>query len=196
MRGAKIIALPTRHARTNKTRLRRSSGQISSRLPPRLAAGVESGRPLRRPRDPQVKRDLERADAESLAFEEAYKGKLAALADGPDAGAVLAEAVTRYEALDDLLGRLDLLCRARPRRQHRRSRAREILRRRAGAHHGGLDASVVLHARTQSARRREARSGHAGSRARRTTGRGSRTSARRSPISSRIASSSSSTKNR
>jgi oligoendopeptidase F len=31
---------------------------------------------------------------------------LAALADGPDAGAVLAEAVTRYEALDDLLGRL------------------------------------------------------------------------------------------
>ena len=31
--------------------------------------------------DPQVKRDLDRADAESVAFEQAYKGKLAALAE-------------------------------------------------------------------------------------------------------------------
>jgi oligoendopeptidase F len=56
--------------------------------------------------DPQVKRDLDRADAQSIAFEEAYKGKLAALAERPDAGHALAEAVKRYEALDDLLGRL------------------------------------------------------------------------------------------
>ncbi len=56
--------------------------------------------------DPQVKRDLDRGAAESLAFEQAYKGKLAALAEGPAAGAGLAEAVKRYEALDDLLGRL------------------------------------------------------------------------------------------
>jgi oligoendopeptidase F len=56
--------------------------------------------------DPQVKRDLDRADTESLAFEEAYKGKLAALAEGADAGAALAEAVRRFEALDDILGRL------------------------------------------------------------------------------------------
>src|SRR5499427_9429058 len=56
--------------------------------------------------DPQVERDVKRAAAESLAFEQVYKGKLAALAEGPDAGAVLAEAVTRYEALDDRLGRL------------------------------------------------------------------------------------------
>ena len=55
---------------------------------------------------PEVKRDLERGDAESIAFEEAYKGKLAALAAGAEAGAKLAEAVRRYEALDDLLGRL------------------------------------------------------------------------------------------
>jgi len=41
-----------------------------------------------------------------VAFEQAYKGKLAALADAPGAGAALAEAVKRYEALDDLLGRL------------------------------------------------------------------------------------------
>jgi oligoendopeptidase F len=56
--------------------------------------------------DPQVTRDLDRADAESLAFEEAYKGKLAALAERPDAASALAEPVKRYEALDDLLGRL------------------------------------------------------------------------------------------
>jgi oligoendopeptidase F len=56
--------------------------------------------------DPQVKRDLDRADAESVAFEQAYKGKLAALAGEPQAGSALADAVKRFEALDDLLGRL------------------------------------------------------------------------------------------
>src|SRR5262249_2883599 len=56
--------------------------------------------------DPAVKRDLDRADAESIAFEETYKGKLAGLAAQADAGAVLAAAVKRYEALDDLTGRL------------------------------------------------------------------------------------------
>ena len=56
--------------------------------------------------DPQVRQDLDRADAESAAFEQEYKGKLAALADGPQAGIALAEAIRRYEALDDLLGRL------------------------------------------------------------------------------------------
>src|SRR5437588_2995683 len=55
---------------------------------------------------PEVKRDLDRADAECVAFEDAYKGKLATLAAAPDAGAKLAEAVKRYEAIDDLLGRL------------------------------------------------------------------------------------------
>ena len=48
--------------------------------------------------------DLDRADAESVAFEEAYKGKLDELARGPDAGAALGEAVRLYEALDDLMG--------------------------------------------------------------------------------------------
>jgi oligoendopeptidase F len=56
--------------------------------------------------DPAVKRDLDHADAESIAFEQTYKGKLAGLAAQADAGAVLAAAVKRYEALDDLLGRL------------------------------------------------------------------------------------------
>ena len=56
--------------------------------------------------DPTVKRDLDRADAECVAFEAAYKGKLADLARSPTAGAALAEAVRRYEAIDDLMGRL------------------------------------------------------------------------------------------
>jgi oligoendopeptidase F len=56
--------------------------------------------------DPAVKRDLDRADQYAVAFEEDFKGKLAALADGTDAGRALAAAVTRYEGLDDLLGRL------------------------------------------------------------------------------------------
>ena len=56
--------------------------------------------------DPNVKRDLDRADAECMAFEDVYKGKLAALAERPDAGPLLAAAVKRFEGLDDLLGRL------------------------------------------------------------------------------------------
>jgi oligoendopeptidase F len=54
----------------------------------------------------EVKRDLERGEADCVAFEQAYKGKLAALAAGPGGGAALAAAVKRYEAIDDLLGRL------------------------------------------------------------------------------------------
>jgi oligoendopeptidase F len=53
--------------------------------------------------DPRIKRDLDRADAESRSFAESYKGKLATLADKPQ---TLAEAVKQYEQLDDLLGRL------------------------------------------------------------------------------------------
>ena len=56
--------------------------------------------------DPAIKRDLDRADVECVAFENAYKGKLGDLARSPEAGAALAEAVRRYEAIDDLMGRL------------------------------------------------------------------------------------------
>ena len=56
---------------------------------------------------PQIKRDLDRADAECLAFEESYRGKLADIAASVDAGRALAAAVERYESIDELLGRLD-----------------------------------------------------------------------------------------
>jgi oligoendopeptidase F len=56
--------------------------------------------------DPAIKRDLDRADAECVSFEEAFKGKLAEMATSPTAGAALTDAVRRYEALDDLMGRI------------------------------------------------------------------------------------------
>jgi oligoendopeptidase F len=56
--------------------------------------------------DPAIKRDLDRADAESVAFENDFKGRLDALARSPEAGSALAEAVRRYETIDDLMGRL------------------------------------------------------------------------------------------
>src|ERR1700676_1518253 len=56
--------------------------------------------------DPAMQRDLDRADADSVAFENAFKGKLEELARGPQAGAALAGAVRRYEAIDDLMGGL------------------------------------------------------------------------------------------
>jgi oligoendopeptidase F len=60
-----------------------------------LYAGMDS---------PEVERDLAAADAECAAFEHDFKGKLAAMAAGE--GAALAEAVKRYESLEDKLGRL------------------------------------------------------------------------------------------
>src|SRR6266436_8848286 len=56
---------------------------------------------------PEVKRDLDRADAECVAFEESYRGKLAAIAASVEPGRAFAEAVERYESIDELLGRLD-----------------------------------------------------------------------------------------
>src|ERR1700681_2192889 len=55
---------------------------------------------------PEVKRDLELADSECVSFEQAFKGRLQAMAAGAEAGKALAEAVKRYEALEDRLGRL------------------------------------------------------------------------------------------
>ncbi|HZD92237.1 MAG TPA: M3 family oligoendopeptidase, partial [Pseudolabrys sp.] len=55
---------------------------------------------------PELKHDLEQSAAECAAFEEAFKGKLQIMATGERAGQVLAEAIKRYEAIDDTLGRL------------------------------------------------------------------------------------------
>jgi oligoendopeptidase F len=55
---------------------------------------------------PEVTRDLTRMDAECVAFETDYKGKLAEHTAKEAGGKWLAEAIRRYEAIDDLAGRL------------------------------------------------------------------------------------------
>jgi oligoendopeptidase F len=55
---------------------------------------------------PEVARDLQKMDADCVAFETDYKGKLAEHTARDDGGSWLAEAVKRYEAIDDLAGRL------------------------------------------------------------------------------------------
>ena len=55
---------------------------------------------------PEVARDLQKMDADCVAFETDYKGKLAANTARDGGGKWLAEAVRRYEAIDDLAGRL------------------------------------------------------------------------------------------
>jgi oligoendopeptidase F len=55
---------------------------------------------------PEVTRDLAKMDSECVAFETDYKGKLAEQTAKEHGGKWLAEAVRRYEAIDDLAGRL------------------------------------------------------------------------------------------
>ena len=55
---------------------------------------------------PELKWDLENADNQCIAFEADFKGRLQAMAAGDGAGWALAEAVKRYEVLEDRLGRL------------------------------------------------------------------------------------------
>src|SRR5215216_5916026 len=55
---------------------------------------------------PEVTRDLAKMDTDCVAFETDYKGKLAEYTAKDGGGRWLAEAVRRYEAIDDLAGRL------------------------------------------------------------------------------------------
>src|SRR5436190_6113059 len=55
---------------------------------------------------PEIARDLQKMDADCAAFETDYKGKLAENVARDDGGLWLAGAVRRYEAIDDLAGRL------------------------------------------------------------------------------------------
>ncbi len=73
----------------------------SGRLPEWNLADLYSGIDA-----PEVARDLARMDAECVAFETDYKGRLAAQTAEGTGGSWLAEAVRRYESIDDLAGRL------------------------------------------------------------------------------------------
>ncbi|MEH2550069.1 oligoendopeptidase F [Bradyrhizobium sp. AZCC 2262] len=54
----------------------------------------------------EIARDLQKMNADCTAFETDYKGKLGENVARDDGGSWLAEAVRRYEAIDDLAGRL------------------------------------------------------------------------------------------
>jgi oligoendopeptidase F len=56
------------------------------------------------PEAPEVAFDLASAEAECVAFEETYKGKLGDIAAASDAGGQLHAAVVRFEAVEELLG--------------------------------------------------------------------------------------------
>ncbi|NVN88076.1 MAG: M3 family oligoendopeptidase [Rhodopseudomonas sp.] len=77
------------------------SGSKAGKLPEwnlaDLYAGIDA---------PEVARDLDKIDAECAAFEADFKGKLAQETAKPGGGVWLAGAVKRYEAIDDLAGRL------------------------------------------------------------------------------------------
>src|SRR6201995_2686210 len=55
---------------------------------------------------PEIARDMEKMDADCVAFETDYKGKLATGTANEDGGKWLAEAVRRCEAIDERAGRL------------------------------------------------------------------------------------------
>ncbi|MDB5653357.1 MAG: Peptidase oligoendopeptidase-related clade 3 [Tardiphaga sp.] len=55
---------------------------------------------------PEITRDLDKIDADCASFEADYKGRLATETAKAGGGAWLAGAVKRYEAIDDLAGRL------------------------------------------------------------------------------------------
>jgi oligoendopeptidase F len=81
--------------------------------PPEVAAGLAETLPEWNLADlyesvdsPKLKADLARAAQDVAQFGKDYRGRLAEMAAAPDASARIGEAVARYEALQDLLGRL------------------------------------------------------------------------------------------
>jgi oligoendopeptidase F len=84
-----------------KSATRKPANNNTGKLPEWNLADLYSGIDA-----PEVARDLDKMDADCVAFETDYKGKLAAQIALEDGGKWLAEAVRRYEAIDDLAGRL------------------------------------------------------------------------------------------
>jgi oligoendopeptidase F len=90
-----------RKAASRKSAGKTKNGNRAAKLPEWNLADLYSGIDA-----PEVTRDLEKMDADCVAFETDYKGKLAERTAEEGGGAWLAEAVRSYEAIDDLAGRL------------------------------------------------------------------------------------------
>src|SRR3954465_14732459 len=88
--AAKSARKPARKSAKSKAAPARKLGALPERNLTDLYPAMDA---------PELKRDLAKADADSIAFEQDFKGKLADLAKEGK----LIEAVKRYEALDDLL---------------------------------------------------------------------------------------------
>src|SRR5258708_1546104 len=84
-----------------KTAAKSKTGNRAGKLPEWNLSDLYSGIDA-----PEVIGDLQKMDSECVAFETDYKGKLAERVAREDGGQWLAEAVKRYEAIDDLAGRL------------------------------------------------------------------------------------------
>src|SRR5258706_6143447 len=91
----------SRGAATGKANRKSSGKPRSAKLPEWNLADLYSGIDA-----PKITRDLTRLNAECVAFETDYKGKLAEQTANEDGGKWLAQAVRRYEAIEDLAGRL------------------------------------------------------------------------------------------
>jgi len=94
-RSASALRKPNSGKSTGKSKAR--TGKLPEWNLGDLYAGIDA---------PEVTRDLAKMDSECVAFETDYKGKLAEETAGEGGGAWLAAAVKRYEAIDDLAGRL------------------------------------------------------------------------------------------
>jgi len=97
-RKSTVAKSKTKTAVKSKTR---KAGNKPGKLPEWNLSDLYSGIDA-----PEVIRDLQKMDSECVAFETDYKGKLAEQVAKADGGQWLATAVTRYEAIDDLAGRL------------------------------------------------------------------------------------------
>jgi oligoendopeptidase F len=90
-----------RKSNSRKSAAKSKPGNKTGKLPEWNLADLYSGIDA-----PEVASDLARLDTDCVAFEADYKGKLAEQAGTEGGGKWLAEAVRRYEAIDDLAGRL------------------------------------------------------------------------------------------
>ena len=93
----KSTAAKSAASRVSKSRVVSKAGKLPEWNLSDLYSGIDAT---------EVARDLQKMDADCVAFETAYKGKLAEHVARDDGGQWLAEAVKRYEAIDDLAGRL------------------------------------------------------------------------------------------
>ncbi len=101
-RSTSALRKPTTHKPNGKRSAAKSKARDkTAKLPEWNLADLYSGIDA-----PEIARDLEKMDRECVTFETDYKGRLSERTAEEGGGAWLAEAVRRYEAIDDLAGRL------------------------------------------------------------------------------------------